>query len=905
MKFSWNQGIYRQILSVALIPAALVGLSLIIYLVSARLGDLEDSFSQRGNAISQQIASISQYGIFSGNREPVEVAIHAIQSLNPDVDQIQVFDETGALFVDNRRRVTTKDSLRLFLSPIRPIQPKEDPNELFFEEADNVSLQEKVNAGTVIVLINTTVLQQTKNELLLRAMIILLIGVFGTLFLARVFASRIARPIETLTEAVSKVRSGELETKINTNTRGEIGKLEKGFNAMTIELASANEEMTRQVDQATGDLQQTMEIMEIQNVELDLARKRAIEANRVKSQFLASMSHEIRTPMNGIAGFVELLTQTDLTQQQSEYLDTIHISTNNLLGIINDILDFSKLESGKFSLNSEDFGLRELVENVIDLLSNQARYKGLDLVFLVAEDVPDQLIGDPIRIRQILFNLIGNAIKFTDQGDVSMRITSEYLGDGNIRLFISVADTGTGIPQKDLEILFNPFAQGSLTIRQAHQGTGLGLSICQQLAEAMSGKISVRSMEGQGSTFQVDIKLGISQEPPPVKDYGFHNEQVILIDSHLLSQRSLEQQIRGLGLRPISLTQWPASDFDEPDTKPRIVLLSINQGDNNQSQNIKRIKEESQLPLICLLSSLDTSQHRVLMECGADLILGKPIKSATLERALHGILDPEAQRSMALAQPDKIPEQPPSVMDYQVLVVDDNEINSKLMKALLSSRGIDATIAHNGHAAIQEVKNHRFDLIFMDIHMPDMDGETAANKIRKQAGYTETPIIALTADITQQDKFNTSGAPFNGGLIKPVEQNQLDNLLAKCLFDQRIVDITDGECSCAVKPDRIRDLEKAIQVTGGSKEIADNLYVQFVDELPEAIRGLEEDLRRQDLGSMWDNAHRLHGAAAATATLAIHAALGVLQTSIKQSDMDAVQRHLVVVKKEAKRILEQ
>ena len=336
---------------------------------------------------------------------------------------------------------------------------------------------------------------------LFASLLLIAAGLAGAALLALRMGRTINRPISQIKLAVAQLKDGHLETRLPPLGSQELDDLASGINRMAGTLQNAREELQHSVDQATEDVRQNLETIEIQNIELDLARKEALEASRIKSEFLANMSHEIRTPLNGILGFTHLLQKSELTPRQLDYLGTIEKSADSLLGIINEILDFSKIEAGKLVLDNIPFNLRDLLQDTLTILAPAAHAKQLELVSLVYRDTPLSLVGDPLRLKQILTNLVSNAIKFTREGTIVARAMLEEEHEDSVQLRISIQDTGIGLSNQDVRALFQAFSQADNSLSRQPGGTGLGLVISKRLIEQMGGEIGVDSTPGEGSEF--------------------------------------------------------------------------------------------------------------------------------------------------------------------------------------------------------------------------------------------------------------------------------------------------------------------------------------------------------------------------------------------------------------------
>ena len=749
--------------------------------------------------------------------------------------------------------------------------------------------------------------------LALVGLVILISGLTLTLIVAADRLRYMLRPISIVNHAMQRVRDGELDVQVAQRSPGEMGELETGFNRMARELSAAQEGLQDRVFQATREAQESMEVVEIRNAELDLARRRAIEASRAKSEFLANMSHEIRTPMNGIIGFTHLLGKTELTEKQLDYLGTIQKSANSLLRIVDDILDFSQLESGKLILTHEPFKLRECVESAVGLWAPQAHAKHLELVSMVYSDVPDCLVGDESRIIQIVNNLVGNAVKFTERGEIVVRVMLEEEHDHSVRVAFAVSDTGIGIPLGEQQRLFLAFDQGSSTTKRLFGGTGLGLSICHSLAEAMNGDISVSSRTGEGSVFHVTLKLERDRDAPADRRIPPLNRRGLLIERHELSRIALRNMLAGMGLAVDDYARF--SDFQHGDLSSYALLIV---GCSDEAAlveecltHIRELTDQHQLPLIALVSSSDEELLARFAGHGASYCLSKPPPRHHLREALRGCLRsgqaPLVQVPVPASGNDEAGETDRAQLlkGKTCLAADDHPINLQLITHLLADMGARVLQATDGDEAVQLAKNHTIDLAFLDVHMPRMNGLEAARRIRALSSHQPISIIALTADAAEKNQREIARAGIERYLIKPVSEDELRRALNDLNDGVSPTHFIDTRARTMQEHDwPVRDNAQALRIAGGSEGIARKLFEELRGELPNSLEVLRRHLNDNDWAELWQLSHRLHGAAAVCGVPAFYHALGDLQPAISLEDQPTVAMLLERVEQEAQRIID-
>ncbi len=684
------------------------------------------------------------------------------------VTQAGIYDQKGSLFARYLAPGVQWQPLALPQKAEATYFP--DPHTLVVFR--NILLQGE-RIGTVYIRSDLVELDQRRSRCMQMMIAVAFTALCLALLLSSYLQKSITGPISRLamtTRTVSQTK--EYSVSVPKETNDEIGDLIDGFNDMLTQI--------RERDRV-----------------LQEARMIAETANHAKSEFLANMSHEIRTPMNGVLGMTRLALDTDLTSEQRQYLDAVMFSAESLLIVINDILDFSKIEAGRMELESHPFDVRECVYSSLTMLAVRANEKGLELLCDVDPQIPSLMRGDPTRLRQVILNLVGNAIKFTRRGEVALLVQIEQRRDQGSLLSFTVSDTGIGIPESQLAHIFEPFSQADSSTTRKYGGTGLGLTICIRLVQAMGGTTSVVSEPGRGSKFSFTAFLGDAAATalPGENTESLQtlvNKRVLIVDSNRTNRSILGRILSRLGMRPDNaatneqafLALKSAHERSDPYS---LILTDMHMPGANGFALIEqlRVHEEPTVPIIVMLTSAGHAGHVArCRELGVSAYLVKPIRESEL---LHAALLAVGDRRAASISPDPVGGKQQLMIKtirgaLNILVADDNRINQRVASRLLEKRGHEVTLAVNGQEVLALLETQTFDLILMDVQMPVMSGVDTTIEIRRREKMTghHLPIYAVTANAMKGDREHYVSIGMDGYLSKPIRMNELDQLLREC-----------------------------------------------------------------------------------------------------------------------------
>jgi len=891
------------VILLTIVPTTLIGMAIAGYFSYSRYVELNDFLSDRSRSIIEPLAIASTDAILNKEREKLRHLVgFAHRSQSSIIKSITIFTKDNQVFVTSAYHGDT-ELMRLNAGENIPLGTKmsETNDYIIFRTpiinensaakiiANNKSPQ--VNVGYIAMQIDKSKIKFAQQSQFLIAFAIAILGaLISSIFSIRLIKN-VTRPVSSMVQAVDRIREGKLESRITGQLIGELNFLKNGVNAMAQSLGDYHDEMQRSIDQATIDLRESLEQFEIQNVELDIAKRKAQDANKVKSEFLANMSHELRTPLNGVIGFTRQVLKTPLSDTQRDYLQTIERSAANLLAIINDILDFSKLDAGKMVIEKIPFSIRETVEETINLLAPSAHKKNIELSLRVAKQLPDSMIGDAMRIKQVMINLASNAIKFTDNGSVEIDIESEHIDQQIAVIKVTVKDSGIGMNSEQQETIFEAFGQADKSVTRLYGGTGLGLVISQRLVTEMHGDMGFISDEKHGSTFWFTFQCEINPIPDEsvLELPSLVSKRILYFEPHTHSRIATSEIMENWGM-----TVSPATSLEQVSNAISqkgnfdFALIGHDVTPTALSELKKLITSlKATIPSVHLaINSNSPNLQEALIASGAQNCLSKPLTPERLSKALvpqHFDL----QTSWHEVLENKIP--------IKVLAVDDNDANLKLINALLLEQVVEVSTATNGKEAVNLCKNEKFALIFMDIQMPVMDGVSALQNIKNQTLNDKTPIIAVTAHALSGEKDKLLNQGFNSYMTKPIDEAMLRHII----YEYCDLDLLGNQPSTStpIEPAQVDeqvnhheensqrnviDWSLALQRAGKKEELAKDMLSGLVKSLPETKQSISEALTAQDIEQLKNLIHKLNGACCYSGVPDLGKMTHQIETELKQ-----------------------
>ena len=862
---------------VIIFPTLLISLLLGGILIYKRHMELENVLIERGLSLAEPLAMLTAKSIQQNDIEFLAESLDlAHRRGSPAVKNITVFSPDHQIFLstnEHARIQETKLPAGKAIPAVSSVQRFGDivyirspiwgeniksPN-LLVINGDNRALY----GYLVVELSRNKVLLQQQSSLLLMVSV-LVVALFISFAVAQMFIKKLINPIERINKSIKKIAAGNTKLRITEQYLAELNVLRDGVNTLGKKIHLANEQAEHNISEHTQELHQTVELLEIQNVELSIARKDAQAANDVKSQFLANMSHELRTPLNGVLGFTRQLKKTPLNDNQNDFLETIESSAKNLLRIINDILDFSKLDVGKMELETIPFSLRDTVNEVMTLMAPTIFDRGIDVHLGIDSATPDSLRGDPDRLKQVILNLMGNALKFTHQGFIRLDVQYKGGDEQGHKIKFIVSDTGIGIEKDVIQKLFSAFGQADSSVTRRFGGTGLGLNICKKLIEAMGGKISVKSEKDHGSSFYFDIVVkenSIAVAEPIVTDV-LNQKRILIFDNNKQSLNDINNLLTDYTNLKIVTCESQAEFTEKLKQDFDLVLISRNVSPSTIGLLQQLVSEAtaSCTNTIAMIGSISPNLKEALIGSGAIACISKPINHKKLIEALTS----PYQEAEPTEQVKSI-----SFSGLKVLAVDDNKSNLKLLTTLLTEMAVVADTAYDGLEAVNMAKKHSYDLIFMDVQMPIMDGVTACKEIRASSINETTPIISVTAHATSEEQETMSDCGFDDYLAKPIDESVLKQILIE--FAGNGYKVTNNQVISkeavlrgGSAPDFAGyhhiDWPMALQRAAGKRDLAIQMLDLTLKSIPATVESINHGMKEDDVEQVIKAIHKFHGA---------------------------------------------
>jgi len=851
-------GIKFKLRITTLIPVLLVAMLFALFYNIQFNSDLKKQISHSGKAYIHQLLPVSQLAMLHNDNRTLQGLINS-STVNPEIQAIAFYNAKGQLLAYRGGKHSLNKRFRPpeftgdffeskqinpytinFIAPIT--LPKfniytadniEGPRSPIAFQADDI-------LGWISIDIDTKSMQIQRYQMYIVTIFITLLGLLISLSIHYFLSKQIYLPIARLRRSMKQILRNEFETQIKASSKGELGIIEQGCEHLQKQYLNTIKDLNQHIEVATTDLQQSLLLLEEKNIELSLDKKKIEEKIQQKAELIVNMSHEIRTPMNGVIGFTNVLLESNLDSLQLDYVKTIKSSAEDLLAIINDILDYSKIDAGKLQLDCIPLDIRACVDEVLTLIAPTAHRKGIDLVPSTETNVPKTVLGDPLRLKQIITNLASNAVKFTEQGAVVIRTKIDQESNNDYIISLAIIDTGIGISESDQKTLFNAFKQADTSITRRYGGSGLGLVISKKLVEHMSGRISLKSEVHKGSTFTVQIKFKKlpTYEAEKHQIHRFAKIKVICFDDNPLHLENLCNGLNFWGIRCLQVNDL--NKLEETFNQNSDYNLAFVAVSKDSELQIREILIKQSIPCV-LISKWPIKDYTAL---GAQGFLFKPPNMQKLYETIESLLNKVALTQKVNHQELDFLREQLELASPSLLIAEDNPINRMLLNSMLGNKANIETV-DDGKKAVAICNSKHFNAILLDLQMPILSGLEAAKLISKKSTLNkDTPIILISANSCDLSNIELKSLGIGLCLQKPINEEELIRHLLSVILKKKVA----------------IDWQLCIKKVSGNKVLAREFLDRFVEDLELNRNEFIKLMQDKNISAIEQAAHKLHGA---------------------------------------------